>query len=360
MLKFISVKTNSRANAFFFHLNLTTMVYLHHVGTLYRSSPSQLVDSQPLLSIASSAGSENSYNSENQVKTRTIAMLIKYLLLLETILLQVASGHLIMMSPEPYSNKSLNNSPLAYDGSDFPCKLREDAFLAPTKETVYEVGVVNTMRFRGSATHGGGSCQLSLTEDLLPSKQSMWKVIKSYEGGCPKNSGQNLAGGADTDDDIQLDFAIPEHIHPGRYTLAWTWFNRIGNREMYMNCAPITVENRSSHGFNQSTQNTPDFPPMCIANINGCMTQENLDIRFPQPGTTVELNGLAQNLLPEDEPVCTGTPTLGVLAAKKLSILDPEDVILESTVSLSLTASPTRTQSSTCSCRGLRRSLNTQ
>lgn len=87
----------------------------------------------------------------------------------ETIVLWVVSGHLIMLSPKPYSNNTLNNSLLAYDGSDFPCKLRTDAFLAPTKETVYQVGVVNTIRFEGSVTHGGGSCQLSLTEDLAPS-----------------------------------------------------------------------------------------------------------------------------------------------------------------------------------------------
>ena len=76
-------------------------------------------------------------------------MLMNSFLLMATLVLQVVSGHLIMMTPEPYSNKTLNNSPLAYDGSDFPCKLREDAFVAPTKETVYEVGVVNTMRFIG-------------------------------------------------------------------------------------------------------------------------------------------------------------------------------------------------------------------
>lgn len=279
-------------------------------------------------------------------------MLVNYFLLLEGIVLQVVSGHLIMISPEPYSNKTLNNSPLAYSGSDFPCKLRKDPFVAPTKETVYEVGVVNTMRFKGSATHGGGSCQLSLTEDLAPSKESTWKVIKSYEGGCPKNVEGGLSGGADADNDIQLDFAIPENIHSGKYTLAWTWFNRIGDREMYMNCAPITVDNPSSPVFNQSIQNQAlDFPPMFIANINGCMTKQDLDIRFPQPGGIVELDGLARNLLPEDEPVCTGTPTFGASAAMKPIIPDPEKGILGKTVSYSAPTSPTRTRSSSCSCR---------
>ncbi|KAJ5708172.1 CAZyme family AA11 [Penicillium malachiteum] len=171
------------------------------------------------------------------------------------------------MSPEPYSSKILNNSPLANNGSDFPCKLGENAFVAPTKETVYEVGVSSTMRFKGSTTHGGGSCQLSLTGDLAPSKQSIWKVIKSFEGGCPVNVEGGLSGGGDADNDIQLDFAIPEKIHSGKYTLAWTWFNRIGDREMYMNCAPITVDNPSSPVFNQSIQNQAHHFHPCSSRI---------------------------------------------------------------------------------------------
>ncbi|KAJ5555888.1 hypothetical protein N7513_003530 [Penicillium frequentans] len=126
-------------------------------------------------------------------------MLMKPFLLLEALVLRVVSGHLIMI--------------------DFPCKLRDDAFVAPAKETVYEVGVSNIMTFMGSATHGGGSCQLSLTEDLVPSKKSIWKVIKSYEGGCPANVEGLLSGDATSDNDIRLDFAIPENIASGKIYL---------------------------------------------------------------------------------------------------------------------------------------------
>jgi hypothetical protein len=86
-----------------------------------------------------------------------------------------------MMSPEPYSSKTLKNSPLAYNGSDFPCNSRKDAFVASTKESVHNFGVVNTVIFKGRVTHSGGSCQLSFTEDLPTSKESTWEVIKSYE-----------------------------------------------------------------------------------------------------------------------------------------------------------------------------------
>ncbi|KAJ5751575.1 hypothetical protein N7520_008492 [Penicillium odoratum] len=290
-------------------------------------------------------------------------MRIEYCLLLETLVSRVVSGHLIMMSPEPYSysNKILNNSPLASNGSDFPCKLRDDAFVAPAKETVYEVGVSNIMRFMGSATHGGGSCQLSLTEDLAPSKESIWKVIKSYEGGCPANVEGLLSGDASSDNDIRLDFAIPENIASGKYTLAWTWFNRIGDREMYMNCAPITVDNPSLTSYNQSIQNqAQDFPPMFIANINGCMTPENLDIRFPQPGRIVERNGLARNILPDGQSVCTGSPEFGDSAAMNPIVPDLQNGNLGKAFTYFPLTSSVKIQPSPCSCRASHRNASHQ
>jgi len=66
------------------------------------------------------------------------------------------------------------------------------------------------MMLEGSVTHGGGSCQLSLIEDRGPTKDSEWKVIKSYEGGCHAIVEQNLAAGATADNALQLDFVVPE------------------------------------------------------------------------------------------------------------------------------------------------------
>ena len=67
-------------------------------------------------------------------------------------------------------------------------------------------------------------------------------MIKSIEGGCPSTNPGNVGTdpfgyGADT-----FNYTIPEGVvGVGNYTLAWTWFNKIGDREMYMNCAPVTV-----------------------------------------------------------------------------------------------------------------------
>ncbi|KAJ5346041.1 hypothetical protein N7452_004045 [Penicillium brevicompactum] len=222
----------------------------------------------------------------------------------------MVNAHMIMSTPTPYGKDSLNNSPLAADGSDFPCKQRDGVYDAPSTETIIGIGESHALSFEGSATHGGGSCQISLTEDLKPSKSSSWKVIKSFEGGCPANVDGNLAEGSV--DQAQFNFTIPDGISSGKYTLAWTWFNRIGNREMYMNCAPITVSGSSSKRSADELEKRADsFPPMFVANVNGCTTKESVDIRFPQPGQYVEYDGNPENLAPEGSDACTGTATFG-------------------------------------------------
>lgn len=220
------------------------------------------------------------------------------------------SAHMIMISPTPYSKDSLNNSPLAADGSDFPCKLRDKPFEAPETETIITIGDTHPLTFVGSSTHGGGSCQISLTTDLKPSKSSKWKVIKSFEGGCPANVEGNMPNGPNAPNPYNFDFTIPDSIAAGKYTLAWTWFNRIGNREMYMNCAPITVSGGPPTRSSEELENhAVSFPPMFVANINGCITKEGVDIRFPHPGDNVEYKGERSNLAVEGSEACTGAAT---------------------------------------------------
>ncbi|KAJ5947631.1 hypothetical protein N7466_000646 [Penicillium verhagenii] len=226
----------------------------------------------------------------------------------------VVNAHMIMTSPVPYGKDTLNNSPLAADGSDFPCKLRSDTY-SVTEQNVMVIGEAQPLTFEGSATHGGGSCQISLTTDLTPSKDTDWQVIKSFEGGCPANVDGNLSGGATMVDPYSFNFTIPEGIAAGKYTLAWTWLNRIGNREMYMNCAPVTVKSSSASKRSESVaakaveKRSTTFPPMFVANINGCITSENVDIRFPQPGDDVQYLGEPSNLAKVGAAACTGTPT---------------------------------------------------
>ncbi|KAL8667842.1 MAG: hypothetical protein Q9202_000307 [Teloschistes flavicans] len=219
------------------------------------------------------------------------------------------NAHMVMRSPTPYGAATLSNGPLAADGSDFPCKQRAGVYDAAGVNNVMPIGAPQTLAFKGEAVHGGGSCQISLTRDLKPTKDSKWMVIHSIEGDCPAKAAGNLGDDAgSTTAASTFQYSIPQGINTGQYTLAWTWFNKIGNREMYMNCAPITVTGGSkkrdaddAHSYNATAKYGSDeiikrdtsFPDMFLANLFGtgptaCQTVPSTNLIFPDPGTSVQ------------------------------------------------------------------------
>ncbi|KAF2492361.1 hypothetical protein BU16DRAFT_551997 [Lophium mytilinum] len=187
---------------------------------------------------------------------------------------------MIMRSPVPYG--SPNNSPLDDTGSDFPCK--SVPYDVVTMNNI-EVGVPQTLSFTGSAVHGGGSCQISVTLDQKPDKNSQWKVIHSIIGGCPSNETGNLPEDAAGTGAADFQFTMPKGMPNGQYSLAWTWNNKVGNREMYMNCAPITVT-----GGADDTSVMEKLPDMFVANIprETCQIPSDVDFVYPNPGDSVE------------------------------------------------------------------------
>jgi hypothetical protein len=201
-------------------------------------------------------------------KAFTIATLASY-----------ASAHMLMANPKPYG--SPDNAPLDANGADFPCKGQVND---GSSSNTYKAGSTQQLSFIGSAVHGGGSCQVSLTTDKNPTKDSVWKVIHSIEGGCPaKNQAGNYPENAFAENPDKYDFKIPEELAAGDYVLAWTWFNHVGNREMYMNCAAVNIEGQGgSEGYLDS------LPDMFVANIgNECETLADTDLEFPNPGSSV-------------------------------------------------------------------------
>ncbi|THY90980.1 hypothetical protein D6C80_09370 [Aureobasidium pullulans] len=258
-------------------------------------------------------------------------MMLKQSLLVASTLLMAANAHLFISSPEPIPG-SAPKDPLKDDGSNFPChgvalpgsggqsmavgsqqKLIFDAGIPPppatttagapaseTSKAVYQGG-------GNTAAHGGGSCQLSITYETDPQKvklASAWKVIYSMEGGCPTNSLMNLNTGFDgplgpynaavqCDDSYSnnfdclntFNFTIPEGVKNGQATLAWTWFNNVGNREIYMNCVAIDI----TGGSDDSTMS--DFPDIYLANMGPAYgsgkTVDNQNVKFPEPGKYV-------------------------------------------------------------------------
>jgi len=210
-----------------------------------------------------------------------------------------ASAHMQVVDPPVLrgkTNKLVSSpdfnmvAPLNEDGSNFPCKgyLADLSGPAGGSSKTYKAGQPASFKTEGlQAAHNGGSCQVSLSFD----NGKTWKVIKSFIGNCVRSAGGNVF-----DANQEYSFTIPADAKAGDAVWAWSWFNQTGNREMYMNCAHITID-----GSGTSTLN--DFPDMFVANVNnGCTTKEGNDLEFPNPGKDVERSP-AKNNAPTGPPV---------------------------------------------------------
>lgn len=114
-----------------------------------------------------------------------------------------------------------------------------------------------------------------------------FKVIKSFIGNAPRNTGGN-----GVDPNQTYDFTIPADAAPGDAIFSWSWFNEVGNREMYQNCAVITITG-------SGTSKLTDLPDMFVANVgNGCATTETVDLEFPNPGQFIERGTAASGSKP--------------------------------------------------------------
>lgn len=219
----------------------------------------------------------------------------------------VATGNawVTLTSPRPFNHEQLGDRndavPLHSDGVDFPCK--DTANYTPPKEAnIIPKGETQKMEFIGWNSNGGGSCQVSLTTDKKPTKDSKWRVIKSIEGGCPV-SGRPEQDGTPFIPESNMTFLIPDDVPSGDYTLAWTWLNNEGNREMYMNCAPIEVTGEDSDDAVPIEEND-DLPKMFVANVGltDCITKEG-NLLFPDPGM---YDRIGDDFVEIDEDTCSG------------------------------------------------------
>jgi len=202
-------------------------------------------------------------------------------------ILPSAFAHVSMTFPAPFVGGADSVSPLSDTGSNYPC-------MAPNydleSQLTIQPGESGQIVLGGSAPHGGGSCQISLTYDMQPNAGSRFTVIKSFQGACPVAAAGNEVSGPYT-----LPYTIPKDAPSGKAVLAWTWFNRRGNREMYMRCSPITIG-----GSNSDVSTFSQRPEIFKANIgnisNGCATKEDTNVNFPNPGEDVVGQGDAPSV----------------------------------------------------------------
>lgn len=189
------------------------------------------------------------------------------------------------------SDKHYNiTSPLLADGTDFSCKgYLKNADWNPTAD--YIAGQVYDMTLAGAAptlaTHGGGSCQISLSYDNGLS----FHVIKSIIGSCP------LA--------LNYTFTIPPSAPNSKAILAWSWQNHVGNREFYMNCAQVNCAQVETSGGKGSNFNSlPYIWKANLQGINDCRTIEDIDPVYPNPGQDVEYGVRLSESSPPSPGVC--------------------------------------------------------
>ncbi|BGO98980.1 endoglucanase [Rhodotorula toruloides] len=196
----------------------------------------------------------------------------------------LATAHIEMMYPPPINSKYdpqtleankdyTMTAPLFPDGSNFPCKGYNTpeayASLKPVA-TLSAGGSIDVQFAPNGATHMGGSCQFSISYD----QGKTFAVIHSIIGACPLSSSYS----------VPVPAGLPS---ADSATFAWTWFNEMGNREMYMDCAIVDISGSSS----SKSFTGPGLYRANTLSDGTCITIEGEDVVFPNPGPSVEYGG---------------------------------------------------------------------
>ncbi|KAI9188296.1 hypothetical protein H9P43_002687 [Blastocladiella emersonii ATCC 22665] len=183
----------------------------------------------------------------------TITTTASSLLVLLACLAAVSHGHMEMKAPPPRRSKFNKfvpesqidydlNSPLApHTVHPFPCRGspagQSVATLTPGRSVPVEL--------YGTAIHGGGHCQFALSYD-----EKTWVVLQTVLNDCM------LSG-------LNFDVPLPATTPGGKAVFGWFWVNKEGNREMYANCADVTINGPASgtlRGPKVTTANIPGAP----------------------------------------------------------------------------------------------------
>jgi len=195
--------------------------------------------------------------------------------------LSSASAHMFMADPpalrsesNPFTTNPDYSITTPLGGMNkWPCKGYHTLLGTPqgTPVKTWTAGQTYTFSIQGGAPHGGGSCQASISTD----GGNTFKVIHSYIGGCPSGS------------DSTFKFRLPADTPSSDGALfSWTWYNLLGNRELYADCAVVKIA-----GGSGGSESTPfsNRPEPFVANIgNGCTTADSKSVFFPNPGSNVD------------------------------------------------------------------------
>lgn len=126
----------------------------------------------------------------------------------------------------------------------FPCK----GFGMGKPTTFFEDNKI-TITLEGTAIHGGGHCQFGISYD-----NKEFIVLKTVESNC-------------LTDTMTYSFDLPDDARKGDMVVFWTWINKLGNREYYMECADVNVKGDSTKssiikGKELLVVNLPGYPQL--------------------------------------------------------------------------------------------------
>lgn len=176
-------------------------------------------------------------------------------------------------------------APLSADGSNFPCKgyHKDIGGASKTAVATLKAGQNFTVQMGGSAVHGGGGCQFSVSYDA----GATWGVIYSVPKNCPL--------------DPSYTFTVPASLPAAKdVIMSWEWWNLVGNREMYMDCVHVDVDSSASGSV--------QLQRMFEANIFGpgvCTVPEGGDgVNFDSP---VLNNCTPDKIITPDQKVTIGS-----------------------------------------------------
>jgi hypothetical protein len=135
-------------------------------------------------------------------------------------------------------------SPLNTPGYSFPCK-----GYSPGPPTATIIGRTVRIQLEGSVHHSGGHCQFGVSFD-----NTKFVVLKTVMDNCVVSG-------------LSYELTLPYGFPSGNTILFWTWINKIGNREYYMECADIHITNNNEPVLQHVTGKE-----LLIANLDGYPT----------------------------------------------------------------------------------------
>lgn len=225
----------------------------------------------------------------------------------------VASSHMLMNTPMVYTPEHASTWPVTKNGPfPYPCQGHTEIVY----RTPITAGGTTLVNFTGAAPHAGGTCLFGLNYHSTPtspysSDPEHYKTIYTIIGGCPAETVGNFLDdahfrgydpignpdsvhcGNDTGKDCirQFNIPIPADLPSGNATFVWMWYNQRTKNEMYMNCAPVYIDGKTSAGAPEDSQFVNSLPTMFLANIPGmtsCATSQTGDqtgpFNIPNPG----------------------------------------------------------------------------